>query len=249
VGRLEGWLVRRPDAVVVSSVATLPLLAEQGVPTSRVASLPDGAALEYFVPRPPDEALLDQLGLRGKRIVVFLGVLTAYQGVDALIDAVPDVVRAIPDAHFLIMGYPHEARYRAVVAERGLQSWITLPGRIPYQEAPRWLSLGVLSVSPKIAVTEANGKLLNYMSCGLPVVASDTTVNRELLGSAGVYAPPGDASALAGRIVELLEDPDRRRSLGARLRSRAESEFDWVSLTDRLLSIYRRCLDAAPGPR
>jgi glycosyltransferase involved in cell wall biosynthesis len=157
-----------------------------------------------------------------------------------LIDAVPDVVRQVPSAHFLLMGYPDEDRYRAMVALRGLASSVTVPGRIPYEDAARYLSLGMVAVSPKLSTTEANGKLLNYMACGLATVATDTPVNRELLGEAGVYVPINDAPALAGAVSALLVDDARRARLGHALRQRAETAFSWPALADRLLVIYDR---------
>ena len=242
VTRLERWLVRQPDALLVSSAAGLPLLVGQGALPDRVISLPDGVDLQQFRPRAPDESLLTELGLRGKRVVVYLGVLTEYQGVDTLIEAIPEVPRAAPDAHFLIMGYPNGARYRAIIASRGLERWVTLPGRVPYSDVPHWLSLGAVAVSAKRSLTEANGKLLNYMACGLPVIATDTAVNRELLGDDGVYVSVGDSHALATQLAELLQAPDRQRTLGSALRRRAEARFGWAVLAEDLMGVYRRVL-------
>jgi glycosyltransferase involved in cell wall biosynthesis len=249
VASLERWLVQRPDKLVASCAAVLPMLVAQGALPNRIVSLPDGADLEHFKPMPADRALRAELGLEGKQVVVFLGVLTPYQGVDALIDSIPDVINAVPDAHFLIMGYPNEERYRARIAAQDLQRSVTLPGRIPYQDAARWLSLGDVAVSPKQSLTEANGKLLNYMACGLPVVATDTAVNRELLGPDGVYVPVGHTPLLAERLIELLRSPERRQALGAALRQRAEREFDWTVLTDRLVDVYKRALELHPSDR
>ncbi|HEX7088328.1 MAG TPA: glycosyltransferase [Vicinamibacterales bacterium] len=244
VRRVERWLVRQPDALLVSARSGQEMLAEQGVDTRRVYWLPDGVDLEQFRPRAADPSLLRRLGLEGRRVVVYLGVLTAYQGVDLLLDAVPDVVRAVPDAHFLIMGYPNEEAYREQVAARGLSAHVTLPGRIPYAEAAAYLTLGCVAVSPKQSQTEANGKLLNYMACGLPTVASDTRVNRDLLGDAGVYVPVGDAGALADGLAALLHDPARRSAAGAALRARVERTFAWPALASRLAGIYERLVPA-----
>ena len=144
--------------------------------------------------------------------------------------------------HFLIVGYPNEERYRQLVRERGLGQVVSVPGRIPYAEAARWLCLGEVAVTLKRSLTEANGKLLNYMGCGLPVVATDTPVNRELLGDDGVYTPVDDAAATAVRILELLADRDRGRAVGAALRRRAERLFAWPVLSARLAGIYRETL-------
>jgi glycosyltransferase involved in cell wall biosynthesis len=107
------------------------------------------------------------------------------------------------------------------------------------------LNLGEVAVSPKRSSTEANGKLLNYMACGLPVVATDTRVNRELLGDAGVLVPVGDADALAASLAAALSDPDAARARGAALRMRVEEEFVWPVLAERLESLYRAVLGHA----
>jgi glycosyltransferase involved in cell wall biosynthesis len=156
VGRVERWLVRQPDAILASSSSALRLLESQGADPRRLVWFPDGADLSEFRPLPIDRALEASFTLSGKRTVVFLGLLTPYQGVDLLIDAAPDVARAVPSAHFLLMGYPDEDRYRAIVEARGLQSFMTVPGRIPYTDAARYLSLGQVAVSPKLSATEAN---------------------------------------------------------------------------------------------
>jgi glycosyltransferase involved in cell wall biosynthesis len=238
VGRIERWLVRQPDAILASSSSALRLLESQGADPRRLVWFPDGADLRQFHPMPIDRALEASLGLTGKRTVVFLGLLTPYQGVDLLIDAVPEVVRQHPDAHFLIMGYPDEEKYRTLVASRALQAHVTLPGRIPYEDAARYLALGAVAVSPKLSTTEANGKLLNYMACGLPIVASDTPVNREILGDFGVYVPVNDAASLSRALAALLNDAGRRAQLGEALRKRADAEFSWPALAGRLTEIY-----------
>jgi glycosyltransferase involved in cell wall biosynthesis len=238
MARVERWLVQQPDAVVSSSTVAATLLLTQGVDSSRVQALPDGVDLDRFYPMAPDPALAKRFNLEGKLVVVFLGVLTEYQGVDALLAAVPHVIAAVPNAHFLVMGYPNEARYRARVEALNLSSAVTIPGRIPYEEAPRYLALGDLAVSAKQSLTEANGKLLNYMGCGLPVVATETPVNRYILGDDGRYAPVGNTQMLSAQLITLLRDEALRRRCGAALRRRAEELFAWPLQVERLLSVY-----------
>ncbi|MGE3841360.1 MAG: glycosyltransferase family 4 protein [Vicinamibacterales bacterium] len=242
--RFERWLVSRPDVLLVSSAAAAGLVADANAPSHRVVALPDGADLDVFRPMPRDAALARSLRLEGRRVVGFLGVLTPYQGVDALLDAVPLVLAGVPDAHFLIMGYPNEDRYRDEARRRGLAEVTTFPGRIPYAEAPTYLALADVAVSPKQSLTEANGKLLNYMACGLATVATDTPVNRELLGSLGRYAPVGNVPALANALIDLLQNPDKRVAAGAALRARVEQEFSWAALARKLSGVYDRVFEA-----
>ena len=98
-------------------------------------------------------------------------------------------------------------------------------------------------MSAKQSLTEANGKLLNYMACALPIVATDTPVNREILGDLGIYAPVGDIPALSAAIVSLLGDGERRTTQGQALRRRAESQFSWPALTTRLVRVYQRVVE------
>jgi glycosyltransferase involved in cell wall biosynthesis len=239
---LERACVRGPARLLASSASFARELAERWGSGDRVIELPDGVDTEVFRPGLPTDELRRALRLEGRRIVVFLGVLTTYQGVDDLLAAWPAVVAAVPDAHLLLMGYPNEARYRNVVATAGLEGSVTVTGRIDYREAPRYLALGDVAVSPKRSTTEGNGKLLNYMAAGLPTIAYDTPIAREVLGEAGILAPLGDTAALAAACVALLEDAGERKWRGQALRERAIATFSWPMLAGRLVEAYRDAL-------
>jgi glycosyltransferase involved in cell wall biosynthesis len=247
--RFEAAILRGPTRILASSTGFARELVERwGVAPGRVASLPDGVDTEVFRPGLAADDLRRRFGLEGKRVVVFLGVLTAYQGVDDLLAAWPAVVAAAPDAHLLLMGYPDEERYRRLVARRELGESVTLTGRIDYREAPRHLALGDVGVSPKRSGTEANGKLLDYMATGLPTVAYDGPVSREILGDAGVFVPRGDTVALGSALADLLADAGERKVRGQALRERAVSLFAWPALAGRLVELYRACLAEPGGP-
>ena len=77
------------------------------------------------------------------------------------------------------------------------------------------------------------------MAMGLPTVAYETPVARELLGEQGVYAPPGDVAALAEALLALLDEPaGAGRCSGPALRERAERRFSWDGVGARLESVY-----------
>jgi glycosyltransferase involved in cell wall biosynthesis len=244
VRRLERWVLRGPARLLPSSENFARELVEgHGIARTRVVPLPDGVDTDFHRPRPAPDDLRERLGLVGKRVVVYLGVLTEYQGIDDLFAGWPAVIAAVPDAHLLVMGHPNVERYRARVAERGLMSSVTLTGRIDYQVSPEYLALGEVAVSAKHASTEANGKLLNYMAMGLPCVAYDGPVSRELLGEAGVYAPMRDTRALGAGVAGLLRDPHEQKLRGQALRERAVTHFGWPALGRRLVDVYRTCLE------
>ena len=238
---LERWINLSSDYIITSASPTVDLLVRDGVPKERIRPLIDGVDTDVFAPH-PKEAIRARLGLPGDRpIVSYLGVLNSYQGVDLLLEAAALLKGQGAKLHFLIMGFPEE-RYREKAEQLGLSGMITFTGRIPYAEAPLYLCAGDLAVSAKISLTEANGKLFNYIACGLPTVVFETPVNREILGDAALYAKYGDATELAGAIGRLAGDRELREKLGQMGRERAVSEHSWQARGRELAGIYRSLL-------
>jgi glycosyltransferase involved in cell wall biosynthesis len=175
--------------------------------------------------------------------VAYLGLLADYQGTSHLIRAAKLLKEQGHDVHFLIMGYPNEDYYMAMAKRLGVTDYVTLTGRVDYiRQAPSFLSLGDVAVSPKTSSSEGSGKVLNYMALAQPVVAYDSDVHREYLGQWGVYVNSGNVSALASEINNLLQDPERRRTLGEGLRRRAASHFSWEAASVRIENLYKSLL-------
>ncbi len=236
VAHSEAWIDRLPQVAVASCSDVADELRERfGV--SQVILALDGVDVDIFRPDVPTDDLA-HLVPPGRRPVVYLGVLSPYQGVDHLLEAVALVRERVPEAFFLIMGYPHVEQYRARARELGAADHVAFPGRIDYDQAPRYLALGEVAVGPKLSETESNGKLYNYMACALPTVAFDTPPSREILGELGVYAPRGDVEALARAIAGLLADPEAARQRGQALRRRVEERFSWQNTACQLLAAY-----------
>ena len=247
----ERAIDRLPEVVVASAGPLAAALADAGhVPRERIRVVRDGVDTDDFRPDVATADLRRELDLGpGRPVVVYLGLLNRYQGVDVLLEAIPEVIASYRDAVFLVMGYPRVEHYRRRAAELGIAARnVRFPGRIDYRQAARYLALGDVAVSPKIAATEANGKLYNYMACGLATVAFDALVNREILGGAGTYAKPGDAGSLAAELKRLLADGELRRRLGQAARTRACAQFSWQHAAAELVRSYEQA-DATRRPR
>jgi glycosyltransferase involved in cell wall biosynthesis len=233
------------DAVVTQAVPMRDELVNKfGVPADRVSLTMDGVDSNDFRPGLDASDLRKQYALPEEApVVVYIGLLTTYQGVDCLMEAIPHVLRRVPRVIFLVMGYPDEDRYAALARRLGVpDANIRFTGRIPYEKAPHHIGLGSVAVSPKLGVTEANGKLYNYMACGVATVAFDNAVNREILGDTGVYARLGDAQSLAEQVISLLESPEHAARLGAAARARVVERFSWDAVARRLMVCYRKVL-------
>jgi glycosyltransferase involved in cell wall biosynthesis len=242
--RIERMINSWADFIITSSNAGAEeIKTKWNLSTQRVEAVIDGVDTVIFRPYSREEARR-QLGLPSELpIVVFLGVLNRYQGVDLLLETIGLMKGRGAPPHFLIMGFPEE-KYRKKAVHMGIDDLVTFTGKVDYGRAPLYLCAGDIAVSPKISLTEANGKLLNYMACGLPTIAFDNPVNTEILGDKGVFARFGDPHDLARCIGELIADVDRRRSLSVSVREAAVKVHSWKSRAERISAIYRQLVDS-----
>ncbi len=237
--RLERWIDWGADAIVASSGRATEALVRTGR-ARRVRTVLDGVDTSEFVPLSwtEREAVLARYGIPQDAVLaLYVGVLADYQGIDLLLEHLPPVLEAQPDLHVLFAGYPEEA-YRKRGATLGLGERVRFPGRVPFEETRVLTGAADIGLTPKLSASEGNLKIYNYLACGLPVVAFDNPVNREILGELGVYAPTGDGPAFARALARLAREPDRRARLAELGRRRAESELSWDRAAGQLIALY-----------
>lgn len=237
--KIESFIDRRADLIVTSSdKGRQELIHDWGIAPEKVTNLIDGVDTEIFRPYPRSEARRE-LGIPDHvKLVVYLGLFNRYQGVDLLLDVISLVKPQAPEVRFLLMGFP-DMEYRRKAGEMGIDDVITFTGRVSYDRAPFFLSAGDLAVSPKLAQTEANGKLFNYMACGVPTVVFDNQINREILGDDGIYVEHGNTSLLADAIISTIRNSESLISFSEQVRERAVRIHSWSARSRLLVSVYR----------
>lgn len=247
---IEKLINRLADKIITSSHnATQVLTQDFKIAPAKVTTIGDRVNLERFHPvrTPADRAeadrLKESLGIPADRkVVVYLGLLAPYQGTDLLMEAARMLKTELPEAFFVIMGYPGVDSYAREAEEFGLQGRVIFPGRIPFADAPRYLRIGDVAITPKMSATEGAGKIPIYMATGLPVVTFDTPVSREFMGDLGTYADFGSARSLADKLKELLSNEADRQELGLALRAKAEAELGREFTRHQLEAVYAEAL-------
>ncbi len=241
--KLEQFIDRLAPRILTSSGHAADLLqTEFRFSPGKVHVVPDCVNTDVFAPlESPEEvaALRRAWGVPTSRtVIVYLGLLAEYQGIEHLLRAAQKVLGYRADVHFLIAGYPNVEKFQELARHLGILDYTTFPGRIRYADAPRVLAMGDIAVAPKLSKTEGAGKLLNYMAMALPTVAFDAPVSHEYLGDSGVYAELGNSDDLARCLEELVDAPERRRSLGDALRQRAQVHFSWETAGHLIVDQY-----------
>lgn len=197
-----------------------------------------------------EQEKIEAQGIReaaGKPVVLFVGRLVAYKGLNTLIGAVPRV----PSAMFLIVGEgPLETDLKRRAAELGVSDRVAFVGRAADLK-PYYLACDVF-VLPADSPLEAFGLVqVEAMSFGKPVVTSDlptgvTYVNLD--GKTGLTFPVGDAEKLADALNRLLPDEPLRRRLGEFARARAEKEFTASAVGERFVRLVEDLCEGGRTP-
>lgn len=256
--RLERWINHSAQAILTSTSNAERLLVERfDCDPGRVCTLPDSVNPDVFRPAEsyaPGELadLRRSLGIPAqRRLIVYLGLLAEHQGTSHLLRAMQLLVQKRQDIHLLLMGFPGLDVYGRMVQELGIGAHVTMTGRIPYPDAPKFLALGDVAVAPKLSATEGAGKLLNYMAVGLPTVAFDTPVAREYLGLDGLLAQRGNVESLAHELERSLYPEESRLPIDEmkrQLRQRATRLFGWELSGWQIVSTYEAVTGRTPHP-
>jgi len=189
--------------------------------------------------------MLQALGLRPDFITVgTVGRPIPEKGHASLIEAVPAVLAQHPRTQFLIVGDGSlRAELQQRVAARGHGDRVCFAGA--RADVPEMLALMDVFAFPSLS--EGFGiAVIEAMASRLPVVASAIRPLSDIVieGTTGFLVPPGDAPALAASLIQLLDDPDRRRTMGDNGRALVERQYSdrhMVGAHENLyLDLYRK---------
>jgi len=244
VARLKYGRYRR---VIAISEEIRRVLLSEGVPPEQVVtvrSAVDPAVIPHTCA--DRDAFLAEMGLPpDARVAGMAAQLIQRKGHHVLLEAVPAVLEAVPQARFLLFGRgPLEAELRAGIARLGLEDAVRLAGF--RTDLPRILPCLDLLVHP--AFKEGLGvALLEAGAAGIPVVGARAGGIPEVVvdGRTGRLVPPGDAPALATALAELLGDPERCRAMGREARRFVEEERSVDAMVEGNLAVYRDVLREA----
>ena len=183
---------------------------------------------------------------QGKRYLVgYVGVMGKQEGIDYLLRAARHIVFDLKrtDIHFGLVGGGTELEeLKRYATELGLADYVTFTDRVPDQELLEMLNTADICVNPDVA-NEMNdkstmNKIMEYMALAKPIVQFDLTEGRFSAGEASLYAKKNDEIDLADKIVELLDDPDKRKQMGEFGRNRVINELEWDYEVPKLLAAY-----------
>ncbi|MFY4720551.1 glycosyltransferase family 4 protein [Streptomyces sp. LaBMicrA B280] len=210
---------------------------------ARMVQLPPGVDEKTFHPASGGAEVRARLGLTDRPVVVCVSRLVPRKGQDTLIQAMPRILAAEPDAVLLIVGGgPYEQDLRRLARETGVAASVRFTGAVPWSELPAHYGAGDVFAMPcrtRRGGLDVEGLGIVYLEAsatGLPVIAGDSggAPDAVLDGESGWVVPGGAPRDAADRIVTLLGDPELRRRMGERGRRWVAEKWRWDLLAERL---------------
>ena len=249
---LEDWTFRFADVSIATNESYRRIaIGRGGMQPSRVFVVRSGPSLERLKVVPPNEALK-----KGRRYLVgYVGVMGKQEGIDLLLQCIEILVKkhGRSDIHFCLVGGGTSLQeMKDLAVALGVDDYVSFTGRVPDAELLEVLNTADVCVNPDVAndmndISTMN-KIMEYMALGKPIVQFDLVEGRFSAQQASLYAKRNDAGDLAAKIVELLDDPQKRRSMGEFGRRRVENELEWRYEAPKLLAAYAALWPARRAP-
>jgi colanic acid biosynthesis glycosyl transferase WcaI len=250
IGKLADMLYRHSDHIVVVSPAFKDYLHRHwGIPLDRMSIIVNGVEQDLFSPGEPDQQLLSEFGFAGKFVVSYIGTLGSAQGASTILQAA-ELLRHRPEIAFLLVGDGADREsIERQVRDQKLQNLKLLPQQprsaVPSLIRSSKVCLVVLRGS-EVFKTVIPTKMLEFMSCGRPVVVAVQGQAQEIVeaAQAGLCVPPEDPGALAAAVERLYKDEEERERLGrngrhyvVRYFSREQTARDYIAVLQRVAEI------------
>jgi len=238
VYRLMRWSLKRMTRVVAICQAVYVELIEDGIPASRIVSIPNGIDYQLFAPPDVDQRCQRRtaLGLPQDAIIVLrVGTFMKKKGVTTLLSAWEEIAAQYPNVILLSLGgtdIPRAIRDQARRSGDNVHFVLNVDDVLPYYQAAD------VFVLPSLTEGLSNA-LLEAQACGLACVVTDVGGNTDVVehGKNGLIVPPNNAQDLAKALTVVIENKELRESLGIQART-ASLRYSMTEVARRYATLY-----------
>ena len=225
-------------------------LSRRIIPPQKLRWIGNGVSLQLYSPKGSGDGARREFGLpENAKVVGFIGRLVAEKGVIELFEAMRIVVRAVPEAHLLVVGdalpSDRDRQTKGIAVEMASQA--ELAGRVTFLGLLDDVHRVLQAVNVVTLPSYREGfprSIIEAMAAGKPVVATNIRGCREATvhEETGFLVPVGDVQALANRLLTLLGDDTLAKGMGTKARARAVELFDEEQVLQREMEALNESL-------
>ena len=182
-----------------------------------------------------NDELKKELGLAGKKIVMFLGTPRQHKGLEEAVEAVLMIDN--PDLILMIVGASMDGRYeKKLQASRSGRFFMT--GFVPVKELPRYLMLSDVVIIPQRVTADTVGqipsKIFDAMSMARPIISTRVSNIPEILADCGIIVNPEAPDELSSAIKQVIENPEKASQMGRKARERCKELYSLKTIREKL---------------
>ena len=239
--RVVAFTLRRADVITCDGENTKETMMKMGIEREKIKTILHGVDTNKFKPFCGDEKLREGLEIFNSPTVISTRRLGRVHDVGTLINAIPLVLKEIPNAKFIVAGEGEQKKYVMNLAKSlNVFHATRFVGWIPNDELPEYLSSSNVYVSTSLSDSGLSAGTAEAMACGLSVVITDFGDNRKWVedGVSGFIVPLKDPKVLADKIIYLLKNKDVRMGFGMRNRKIIEERNNYYREMEKMENIY-----------
>jgi len=239
---LERWSYRKAAYVnAVTEGIRSSLLKEKSVPVEKVLFLPNGVDTMHYQPRPCDDRLKSELGLDGKKIILWAGTQGYSHGLQYVLQAAK-LLKAEREVHFLFVGDGSaRAELQRQKQEMELEN-VTFRDPVSLGYLPAYFSIAECGLASLTGIPLHDGarpsKIFPVWASGKPVIFVGQGEGARLVqqANAGMVVPPENPEALAAAVLQMTRNTEYASELGRNGRFFVEANLQWSQLVDNWLA-------------
>lgn len=229
------WLKRRvlsrAKAITTVSRRMRDDVGSLGIDFGKIHVIPMGVDLQtHFVPN---------VRQKTTKSLLFVGRVVEKKGLRFLIAALPDILDKHPDAQLRVAGDGQELNaMKRLASELGVAGHVHFLGAVTNEALPSLYQTSDVVIFPSIVATGGDREgfglvLVEALGCECAVVATDLPATRDIIqdGETALVVRQKDARIIADKVVQLLNDPELRHTMGGRGRQYVLQRFDWTAIS------------------
>ncbi len=248
---LTRYALNKADCITCDADHMVEAIIKLGASPNKIKLIYFGTDVLRCKPGHRNDRFREKLGLGNSPVVISLRNFAQIYNIDCLINAIPLVLKEVPEAKFVIAGKgPEEVKLKELANSLKVSKSVRFTGFLSQDELPRYLASADIYVSTSLSDAGLAASTAEAMACGLPVVITDFGDNSIWVeeGVNGFLVPPDNPEALASRLIHLFQHKSDRVKFGLANRKIIEERNNYEKEMAKVGMVYEELASKDRNP-